>query len=155
MTSRLASIIIALAAFTSTIRAIEYVGCFGPPSDFEYDGRHIFQSVGRCNQVCSTLDFPVLAVSNGTNCFCSHAIPPPDRAVEESLCNSPCAGYAMQMCGGRGFFSVYSELEMEEPPTVTHGEESSTQPVPAETGVALPEPPAEDTQVPLGDISEL
>lgn len=98
MMSRLTSIVVALATFASTTQAIEYVACFGPPSDFEHDGRHVFQTVGLCNQICNALEFPVIAVSNSTDCFCSNALPPLNRVVEESFCNTPCAGYAREMC---------------------------------------------------------
>lgn len=87
-----------LALFASVTYSYTYVGCYAPPTDLEYNIRFIFQSVGYCRVRCSTLNQPVLGVTNGTDCLCGSAIPLPDSLVEDTLCNSPCAGYAAQMC---------------------------------------------------------
>ncbi|KAI0012118.1 hypothetical protein F4779DRAFT_569452 [Xylariaceae sp. FL0662B] len=103
------------------VHAYRYIGCFGPPTDLGHHFRHIFQSVGLCRDRCGASHQPVMAVTNQTDCLCGAVLPPWNRMVEESYCNTPCAGYARDICGGRGFFSIYLDEDdnSEDPPNDT------------------------------------
>ncbi|KAI6093917.1 hypothetical protein F4821DRAFT_7238 [Hypoxylon rubiginosum] len=138
MVSFISHALVLLISFASVIYGFTYAGCYAPPTDLDYNGRFVFQSVGYCRGRCHTLNQNVLAVTNGTDCLCGSAVPPRYRLVVDSLCNSPCAGYAMQMCGGQGYLSVYTIADPdspERPPnqTATRHVESVS------TSIALPQ----------------
>lgn len=45
--------------------------------------------------------------SGGSTCYCGDILPPLDKMVDKSKCNSPCQGYGDKMCGGIGFYQLY------------------------------------------------
>ncbi|KAI1659911.1 hypothetical protein F4813DRAFT_387401 [Daldinia decipiens] len=139
------SIALALFGFASAVRGpLEYVGCFDSPTNVEFSRTYIYQSVGFCADWCESNNQPVIALTNGTNCLCSQAVPS-FEAVSDSFCNRACSGYAQEMCGGRGYFSIYYSAQPDEP-----NQETLTQSIePAETGVALPAVSIENQPAPL------
>ncbi|KAI0135247.1 hypothetical protein F4814DRAFT_15482 [Daldinia grandis] len=102
------SVALALFGFASATR--EYVGCFDSPTNLEFSRTDVFQSHGLCGEWCESNNQPVMAVTNGTGCLCGQAVPPSDRLVSDSFCNSPCSGYTPETCGGDGYFSVYHSV---------------------------------------------
>ncbi|KAI1083127.1 WSC domain-containing protein [Whalleya microplaca] len=149
-----AAVIGILTLFLSLVRAhtYQYVGCFGPPTDLDRQSRNIFLSIGLCASLCAPYNYPVMAVTNETECLCGNSLPPRNRMVEESNCNTPCSGYTPQMCGGDGFFSVYysEENEPERPPNQTS---TAVVDESVATALATAQPPTQKEQLP-GD-SEL
>ncbi|OTA64662.1 hypothetical protein K449DRAFT_392775 [Hypoxylon sp. EC38] len=129
MLSNPASVFAILALFTSTAHCLTYMGCFGPPTNLEFNSRHVFQSVGACRRQCMTLNLPVLGLTNGTDCLCGASAPPPSNVVEESLCNSRCPGYAPDICGGTGFVSIFFDTEVQpsKEPSKEPSNEAATQ----------------------------
>ncbi|KAI2781756.1 hypothetical protein F4815DRAFT_444101 [Daldinia loculata] len=146
---------LALFGFASAVRGPpEYVGCFDSPTNLEFSRTYVFQSVGFCGDWCESNNQPVMAVTNGTGCLCGQAVPPSERAVPDSFCNRACSGYAQEMCGGQGYFSVYT-AQPDEPEQVP-SQESLTQSIePAETGEALPTASIDNQPVPLAGSSNL
>ncbi|KAI0898444.1 hypothetical protein F4806DRAFT_494104 [Annulohypoxylon nitens] len=97
-----------LALFASTAHSFTYVGCFSSSSNLEFNSRSVYQSLGNCQQKCTAANLPVMGVTNGTDCLCGTSAPSQDSIVPDSSCDSRCTGYAEDVCGGEGFFSVYS-----------------------------------------------
>ncbi|KAI1143546.1 hypothetical protein F5Y05DRAFT_157113 [Hypoxylon sp. FL0543] len=153
MLFKLASVF-AILAFISTTNSLTYMGCFGPPTNLDFNMRHVFQSVGACRLRCKTSNLPVLGVTNGTDCLCGTSVPPSSSAVEESWCDSRCSGFALEICGGRGFFSIFliAEPEASDGPSG----EGSTQSVEwIETGVTIPLASATNSRFLLSGSGEL
>ncbi|CAJ2513661.1 Uu.00g017800.m01.CDS01 [Anthostomella pinea] len=96
-----------LALFASVAQTRTYVGCFSSDAGLVDDGRYVFQSIGYCHDKCASYGRAVWGLTNGTTCLCGETTPSLRDVVEEANCNVPCAGYAMNICGGRGFVSVY------------------------------------------------
>ncbi|XP_023932388.1 uncharacterized protein LOC106168381 [Lingula anatina] len=84
-----------------------YVGC--------YEGRTGGVSAGRyntstldpttCQTTCGTQQFSYARLYNGRYCFCSNALP--SVLVNDSHCDDPCTGDALEKCGGDRHVSVY------------------------------------------------
>ncbi|KAI1407866.1 WSC domain-containing protein, partial [Hypoxylon sp. FL1857] len=145
--------VFAFLAFASTTHSLTYVGCFGSPTNLEFSSHRVFQSVGACRQSCTASNFPVMGLTNGTDCLCGASAPPFSNVVEESWCNSRCTGYAQDICGGRGFFSIFLLVEPEDPEEPSS--ESSTQSVASiETGVAIPQASATNSELLLPGSGE-
>ncbi|KAI0176398.1 hypothetical protein GGR52DRAFT_540786 [Hypoxylon sp. FL1284] len=130
MISPFALILLSLTLLASITSGYTYVGCYAPPTDLEYNVRFIYQSVGYCRRRCTLANQPILGVTNGTDCLCGASLPSADSLVADTMCDSPCAGYAAQNCGGLGYFSVYL---IPEPETSTHQTEQ------ASTSIKLPQ----------------
>ncbi|KAI0842199.1 hypothetical protein F5Y06DRAFT_170413 [Hypoxylon sp. FL0890] len=145
MRSQLTSVL-AFLVFISTTQSLRYMGCFGPPTNLDFNTRNVFQSVGACRLRCKNSNLPVLGVTNGTDCLCGASVPPSRSIVGESWCDSRCPGFAVEMCGGRGFFSIYL---VEKPEVSTQSAES------IETDVAIPQVSAANSQLSLIGGSEL
>lgn len=84
-----------------------YLGCYSgpPPADLLHVDRHVFQSVGRCEQQCAEGGpgprWPrstVYGLVNGSSCFCGKTVPAWAQLVGEDFCDMPCPGYARQTC---------------------------------------------------------
>ncbi|KAI1768334.1 hypothetical protein GGR53DRAFT_439468 [Hypoxylon sp. FL1150] len=148
--------LVLLIYFASVTYGSLYAGCYAPPTDLDYNGRAIFQSVGLCSNRCHQLSQPVVGVTNGTDCLCGSMLPSPNSSVEDSLCDSPCAGYARQMCGGRGFLSVYLIAELDIPERAPN--QTATQHVQSlSTSVAPPQASVDNksSRILLPDSDEL
>ncbi|KAL1858945.1 hypothetical protein VTK73DRAFT_7729 [Phialemonium thermophilum] len=63
-------------------------------------------TVDLCMEVCSGWRFMALAA--GSRCYCGHFVEASSRVADESLCTSPCAGDATQICGADTYVSLYS-----------------------------------------------
>ncbi|RYO94567.1 hypothetical protein DL766_001931 [Monosporascus sp. MC13-8B] len=118
MSGQLKSTLLVLAtAAVAAGQSYTYVGCFSGPPGNSRETQNTFQSVGLCQSICEASHQPVAALGNHTSCFCGNLLPPRDQQVGEDNCNLPCAGFDLDICGGDGFFSVYSEepVDPEEP----------------------------------------
>ncbi|KAI0854412.1 hypothetical protein F5Y00DRAFT_6527 [Daldinia vernicosa] len=150
------SVALVLFGFASAIPPPrEYVGCFDSPINLEFSRTNIFNSIGFCWHWCGTNNQPVMAVTNGTGCLCGQAIPPSERTVPDSSCNSVCSGYPQEMCGGQGYFSVYHSVRLDE---LERGpnQETSTQSIePADISETLPTASIENQPIPLAGSSDL
>ncbi|KAI8964918.1 hypothetical protein F5Y11DRAFT_59296 [Daldinia sp. FL1419] len=108
MRLQVSQIALAAVAFVGFASAREYAGCFNSPTNLQFNRTHPYQSRGLCGNLCDEANQPVMALTKGTDCFCGQSAPPAEDAVADSLCDSPCSGFAMDMCGGEGFFSVFA-----------------------------------------------
>ncbi|KAI5359158.1 Putative carbohydrate-binding WSC [Septoria linicola] len=85
-----------------------YQGCYSSQGTLRNRGAYAFESTGHCYQTCMASASPVLATTNGNECLCGDEVPAASKKVDDSTCNLSCAGYAMEKCGGKGYFSVYT-----------------------------------------------
>ncbi|RBR06608.1 uncharacterized protein FIESC28_11003 [Fusarium coffeatum] len=75
-------------------------GCFSAlPSDADSHGSFAFMATGECGNSCTKEKKPV-AITFGSTCYCSDKYPAKLSLVDDSLCDEPCPGYAMEACGG-------------------------------------------------------
>ncbi|KAI3396977.1 hypothetical protein diail_11377 [Diaporthe ilicicola] len=64
-----------------------------------------FNSQGLCSSDCESAGYSVFAVQ-GASCVCLDSPPADDKKADASKCDEPCPGYAFQICGGVGYYSV-------------------------------------------------
>ncbi|KAI9375216.1 hypothetical protein BJX61DRAFT_494759 [Aspergillus egyptiacus] len=84
------------------------IGCFTDGSQFDNQGPYTFQSIGYCKDRCSRADKVYrYAALQGENCFCASEDPAQDTLVADDRCDVQCAGFARDICGGDGVWSVY------------------------------------------------
>ena len=75
-------------------------GCFSAlPSDADSHGSFAFMTTGECGNSC-TKEKKLVAITFGSICYCSDKYPAKSSLVDDSLCDEPCPGYAMEACGG-------------------------------------------------------
>lgn len=98
--------IIPSATYTGTVGALSTIGCFSVSQPLEDQGQYEFTTDGVCQKVCTGLGKPVLGMVDGTNCWCGDLLPPLNSQVDNSSCNTPCAGYDKANCGGNNFWWV-------------------------------------------------
>ncbi|KAL3471918.1 WSC domain-containing protein [Aspergillus californicus] len=108
----------ALATSTQAARPLRYLGCFSDDAGFLNLGSSAYQSVGLCLSGCTSRGSPVIALRNGTECWCGSDYPDWQENTSPLMCNMPCPGYALDTCGGHDVFSCY-EVEMDEEPTMS------------------------------------
>lgn len=82
----------------SGLRAIQFSGCFSSSYPLQDMGSYTFQSSGACQNECGAQNKPVMGLTSGTNCFCGDQLPPSDSKVDDTDCNTPCAGYNKEFC---------------------------------------------------------
>ena len=88
---------------TPATAAYRYIGCFQEPAGtygiLQQQPATTFQSVGLCKNRCGSADWPVAALTNGTECFCATTMPPfSQQAYGGGSCDSPCPGYPREYC---------------------------------------------------------
>ncbi|KAI1061007.1 hypothetical protein LB507_010194 [Fusarium sp. FIESC RH6] len=75
-------------------------GCFSAlPSDADSHGSGPFMANGACGDSC-TKENKLVAITFGSTCYCSDKYPAKSSLVDDSSCDEPCPGYAMEACGG-------------------------------------------------------
>ena len=77
---------------TVAASAMTSIGCFATATPLENHGEWKFQSPGNCQLVCLQEGKNVMAVSDGLNCYCGDMIPAEEWKVDNSTCDTPCAG---------------------------------------------------------------
>ncbi|KKA19773.1 hypothetical protein T310_6239, partial [Rasamsonia emersonii CBS 393.64] len=89
------------------VSALVPEGCYSSVEGFKDVGPYTFQSSGYCQQQCAGQGYPVMALFNGQDCQCGHALPPPSAKTSDSDCNVPCNGWPKETCGGNNAYNVY------------------------------------------------
>jgi len=85
------------------------MGCYSSSNGLSKQGTWTYQTKGYCQQRCVDAGHTVEATSNKDECWCGDSLPPSSAKVDDSKCSSGCTGYGTEMCGGVGFFSVYTD----------------------------------------------
>jgi cell wall integrity and stress response component len=104
--SRAATAILLLcAAFISPtsaqgLKTMKAQGCYSSSTPLEDQGENIYQSSGACQKTCvdDAGGAPVMAMTEGSNCFCGDMLPASSDLVDDSFCNTPCDGYDKETC---------------------------------------------------------
>ncbi|KAK6582675.1 hypothetical protein PZA11_005083 [Diplocarpon coronariae] len=98
----------ALLAATNVV-ALErtYEGCYASDTSFVFNSTIEFNSRGSCGDACYAQQYPVMAMTNSSYCFCSETLPPLITNSTSSKCNVVCPGFGSESCGARGYWSVY------------------------------------------------
>lgn len=92
---------------TVALKAIQTLSCSKTNGTLQKMQEYDFASDGWCQRLCGYANYPVMAMTQGSTCYCGNQIPALDQAVSESYCNSPCMGYNTSTCGGIGYYQIY------------------------------------------------
>ncbi|KAF3388693.1 hypothetical protein F1880_004321 [Penicillium rolfsii] len=88
--------------------AMTLVGCYSSSDGLTNQTSYTFQSSGWCYDRCTAWNAAVFALSGGSDCLCGDELPPSSDKVASSKCSTPCNGWPSDMCGGSGFYSLYT-----------------------------------------------
>ncbi|SPJ87835.1 uncharacterized protein FTOL_12304 [Fusarium torulosum] len=90
------------------IGAHGFQGCFNvQPATVVLKEFRRMNSVFTCTRYCKREDRAVAAIKAGW-CLCADTYPSEDAKVSDSKCSTICPGWADQVCGGRGVWSVHN-----------------------------------------------
>ncbi|RAL12168.1 WSC domain-containing protein [Aspergillus homomorphus CBS 101889] len=103
--SILGLVVLSLVSLSS---AYSFVGCYIEPGELVLAGSYQFQSLGYCQQACDKRNQTVFALHDGNQCYCGDHLPSAEAKVPDTRCNTPCAGFASDNCGGSDTWSVNS-----------------------------------------------
>ncbi|KAJ9647123.1 Protein SLG1 [Coniosporium tulheliwenetii] len=93
--------------YSGPANALTTVGCFSEAQPLVDQGTHQYQTDGICQRMCLQLSKPVMAMVDGSNCWCGDLKPPRGSEVDMSECNTPCNGYGDLKCGGPSKWAVF------------------------------------------------
>ncbi|KAL1988689.1 hypothetical protein VTN96DRAFT_8389 [Rasamsonia emersonii] len=96
-----------LGVSVSLVSGQQVLGCFSSAGSLASHGTNTFQSQSACMTTCLRQGNPIAAVK-GTECFCGDAPPPSGDKVPDTECNTLCAGYPTDICGGTNAYTVLS-----------------------------------------------
>jgi hypothetical protein len=87
------------------------MGCYSqdpaqPILEERTTGNDIFMSIGLCTSRCSLGNFPFAGLQNGNQCWCGSHLGG-GLAKNQSDCNVPCPGFAVDTCGGVEALNVF------------------------------------------------
>lgn len=88
----------AKALYYRGLNALTYEGCYSSEGSMSMDSTYLYQTKGWCQGICVGKNKAVQATSNGNECWCGDEMPPKSAKVDQSKCNSKCAGYGTEMC---------------------------------------------------------
>lgn len=93
---------------TIAYKTLTYKGCFSSGDGLTKNSTYTYNSKGYCQTQCVPIDYAVQATYNSDECWCGNDLPPAADLVDDSKCDSPCAGIDTEMCGGtKLYWSVY------------------------------------------------
>lgn len=73
-------------------------GCFSSSAPLTDQGSATYQSSGYCQPICVDLGYSVMALTEGSNCWCGDMLPAADTKVGDDKCDTPCDGYNKENC---------------------------------------------------------
>jgi cell wall integrity and stress response component len=78
---------------------VTYKGCYSSAGSLKENGTYLYQTQDYCQQsMCGPAGYSVEATSNSTYCYCGSEVPSSSLLIDDSLCNSPCAGFGNDTC---------------------------------------------------------
>ncbi len=86
------------ASVTAQLKPLVNKGCFTSSTGMTDQGSFTYQSPSYCQQQCVNMNKPVMATTQGSNCWCGDSLPVSSSKVADSQCNSPCNGYDKLPC---------------------------------------------------------
>ncbi|EPS33316.1 hypothetical protein PDE_08278 [Penicillium oxalicum 114-2] len=111
MSSLLFSATPAMATYIDRLvprNSMTLVGCYSSKEGLSDQVSYTFQSSGWCFDRCNGKKAAVFALTSGTDCLCGTELPPSSSKVDSSKCNTACAGWPQDMCGGSDYYSLYT-----------------------------------------------
>ncbi|KAJ5706948.1 hypothetical protein N7488_006749 [Penicillium malachiteum] len=94
--------------FLAPRASLTLVGCYSSSEGLTNETSYEFQSSGWCQDRCVGYNAAVFALTGGSDCLCGEELPPTSDKVASSKCNTECDGWPSDMCGGSGYYSVYT-----------------------------------------------
>ncbi|KAI9797984.1 MAG: hypothetical protein M1833_005040 [Piccolia ochrophora] len=97
-----------------------YKGCYSTGGSLKDQGYDLFQTDGKCQtEICFPQQKSVMALTEGSHCWCGDKLPPLSRKVDDTECNTGCTGSKLVSCGGKDAWMVYltgtgDDVEVEE-----------------------------------------
>ncbi|KAJ5905269.1 uncharacterized protein N7473_002185 [Penicillium subrubescens] len=88
--------------------AMTLVGCYSSSEGLTNQTSYTFQSSGWCYDRCIAWNAAVFALTAGSDCLCGDELPPSSAKVAKGKCGTACDGWPSDMCGGDGFYSLYT-----------------------------------------------
>ncbi|KAH9214972.1 hypothetical protein DL95DRAFT_141601 [Leptodontidium sp. 2 PMI_412] len=82
-------------------------GCFSSSTGMIFNDTLQYNSRGSCGDNCYALQYATFAMTNSSYCYCGENLPPASTKVDNSKCTIGCPGFGSELCGARGYWSVY------------------------------------------------
>ncbi|KAJ5118915.1 hypothetical protein N7448_010623 [Penicillium atrosanguineum] len=117
-----ATLALALPALASASTSV--LGCYSSVPSLKDEGRYTFQSQGYCEEKCQSGGFRIAALT-GLQCLCGNELPPSSAQVDDDKCDTVCAGWPEDNCGGQNYFTVLSTGEYTEVSNSSSSSDSS------------------------------
>ncbi len=92
------SLSFSIASVSAQLKPLVNKGCFTSSTGMTDQGSYTYQSQGYCQQQCVNINKPVMATTQGSNCWCGELLPVSSSKVADSQCSSPCNGYGQDFC---------------------------------------------------------
>ena len=126
-------------------------GCYSSQDTLQDQGYYKFQASGYCKNLCSGMNKPVFALSQGSHCYCGTELPPSSTKVGDDQCNINCLGYPEEQCGGTNTFQVFLSGVTDSAPTAPNpssAAQSSSSPSSMSSASSQTDPLSTVTQAP-------
>ncbi|OQE13446.1 hypothetical protein PENFLA_c048G01390 [Penicillium flavigenum] len=102
-------------------------GCYSSIPGYGKSTSWTYQSSGWCLDHCAKdSDYAAFALTGGSDCVCGNTLPPASSKVSNDKCGKSCSGWPDDMCGGPGFYSVYTTGLEDDVPTYSDSESTTT-----------------------------
>ncbi|KAJ5679671.1 hypothetical protein N7462_007915 [Penicillium macrosclerotiorum] len=102
------------------------VGCYSSKEGLTNQTSYTFQSSGWCLDRCVGYNAAVFALTGGSDCLCGEELPPSSDKVSSGKCSTACDGWPQDMCGGDGFYSIYTTGLVSKVSTVSDSSSTSS-----------------------------
>lgn len=136
---------VAVANPQSVSQGIVKRGCYSSTGSMSDKGEYIYQSQGACKDTCIGEGKAVMALTEGSTCWCGDEVPSSAEKVDDSNCQTPCQGFPEERCGGNGAFGVFLTGIKENVPEAAGGSSndesesnSDASPTPSATSTSRP-----------------
>ncbi|CDM36977.1 Carbohydrate-binding WSC [Penicillium roqueforti FM164] len=100
-------------------------GCYSSIPGYGKSTGWTYQSSGWCLDHCAK-DYATFALTGGSDCVCGNTMPPDSAKVSSDKCNKSCSGWPDDMCGGTGYYSVYTTNLEDDVPTYSESGSTTT-----------------------------
>ncbi|KAL4954648.1 hypothetical protein BDW69DRAFT_183292 [Aspergillus filifer] len=106
---KLTTTLITILPLLSTPKASDHpasdLGCFSDLTGFKNQGSYTYQSHSYCIDLCDD-NGKTYAALKGDNCYCGDTDPAKADMIDDDKCDTACAGYVADICGGDNAWTV-------------------------------------------------
>jgi len=82
----------------SVNKAMLSEGCFASSGTLVNQGSQQYQTSLTCQPICVGMGMAVMALQNGSNCWCGNLLPAASSKVDAAQCNMGCYGFGTEQC---------------------------------------------------------